>query len=657
MSLVRPLLIQGSPANNCIARVLLRFLFLIIAAVVAVNAASQSSPTNSVNQREVVQFLRETVDWYHARAVEQQIATNPGDILFVNDDRPVADQVVRLSFEFARASSPIVINDTASSVNSASSTDSRRQALAQAASKLEEQYNKTRIELAGLKQKLDSAPPRRRKAVLSQIGEVQSELAALQVRQEALHNIMQFMGGAAESSGLAPEIEAIERSVPQVSESNRESSSNASKEGFVTPTTMSAQRFEPSGIWGILRETINLSGKLKTINNNIRQTDALTERLRQIQAPLQNQLKELAGQSETIMNQPDSQDPAVLAKQKSTLDAVTARYKLVAAAALPLSKEAILLDIYKGNLDNWRAATKSEYAANIKGLLIRLLALGVLLGIVLAIFALWRRAILRYVHDSRRRYQFLLLRRIALWFVISLVVAFGFASQLGSLATFAGLMTAGVAVALQNVILAMVGYFLLIGKFGVRVGDRVQVSGVLGEVVEIGLIRLHIMELAGDGTDAQATGRIVAFSNSIVFQPNAGLFRQVPGASFSWHEISLTFAADSDFHAVTQRLGAALKAALSDYSKDFERQRRQMERNLSFVSIGSLAPEVRLRFTMAGLEAVLRYPVDSSKTAEIDDRVTKEVLGAINQEPKLKLVAAEGLGMQLRTDAAGGRVA
>jgi len=102
----------------------------------------------------------------------------------------------------------------------------------------------------------------------------------------------------------------------------------------------------------------------------------------------------------------------------------------------------------------------------------------------------WRRAILRYIVDLRRRYQFLLLRRIALWFVIALVIAFGLASEFASIATFAGLLTAGVAVALQNVILAVVGYFLLIGKFGVRVGDRVEASGVTGEVVEVGLIRL-----------------------------------------------------------------------------------------------------------------------------------------------------------------------
>jgi len=656
MSVVHRSLLRKSSAHNCVARITARFLLLVIAVVSPGKVFSQGSPPNSLNQQEVLQFLKETVDWYHTRTVEQQIATSPGDLLFVNDDRPVADQVLRLSFEFARASSPIVSNNPPSG-NSASSTDPRHQALAQAASKLDDQFNKTRAELDALQQKLDSVPPRQRKAVESQIAEVQSELAAVRVRQDALHNIMQFMGGAAEPSEFASEVEALERSVPQVASSDSQATSNPSNKDGAALASVSAKRSEPSGIWSILRETVGLSGKLNAIHSNIRQTDTLAQRLRQIQAPLRNQLKELAARSEAIMNQPDSHDPVVLAQQKSALDAATARYKLVSSAALPLSKEAILLEVYKTNLDNWRATTKAQYTANIKELLIRLSLLGVLLGIVLAIFALWQRAILRYVQDSRRRYQFLLLRRIVLWIVVSLVIAFGLVSQLGSLATFAGLMTAGVAVALQNVILAVVGYFLLIGKFGVHVGDRVQVSGVFGEVVEIGLIRLHIMELDGAGTDAQPTGRVVGFSNSIVFQPNPGLFRQVPGTSFIWREITLTFAVDSDYHAVDQRLRTALEAALRDYSKDLELQRRQMERSLSFVSIGSLAPGVRFRFTPAGLEAVLRFAVESGKAAEIDDCVAREVLRAINQEPKLKVVAAEAPPIQVRTETAGDRVA
>ena len=80
----------------------------------------------------------------------------------------------------------------------------------------------------------------------------------------------------------------------------------------------------------------------------------------------------------------------------------------------------------------------------------------------------------------------MLVRRILVWCVVAVIVAVTFASQLGSLATFAGLMTAGVAVALQSVILSVVGYFFLIGKYGVRVGDRVQIAGITGDVVDLG---------------------------------------------------------------------------------------------------------------------------------------------------------------------------
>ncbi len=90
---------------------------------------------------------------------------------------------------------------------------------------------------------------------------------------------------------------------------------------------------------------------------------------------------------------------------------------------------------------------------------------------------------------------------------------FSFASELGSIATFAGLITAGIAVALQSFILSVVGYFFLIGKYGIRVGDRVQVAGVTGEVVDIGLVRFHMIELISSGQKT-ASGRVVTLSNS-----------------------------------------------------------------------------------------------------------------------------------------------
>jgi small-conductance mechanosensitive channel len=205
--------------------------------------------------------------------------------------------------------------------------------------------------------------------------------------------------------------------------------------------------------------------------------------------------------------------------------------------------------------------------------------------------------------------------------------------QLGSLATFAGLITAGVAVALQSVILAMVGYFFLIGRYGISVGDRVNVAGTSGEVIEVGLVRFYMMEYSTDGISGP-TGRIASFSNSIVFQPTAGLFKQIPGTNFSWHEISLTLPSDSDYEAVEKRLRTAVDKVYAEYRDDMERQSRQLERTGSAFAAQTLKPASRIKLTPTGLEAIVRYPVSLRNAADIDDRVTRLVLQALEEDPK-----------------------
>ena len=269
--------------------------------------------------------------------------------------------------------------------------------------------------------------------------------------------------------------------------------------------------------------------------------------------------------------------------------------------------------------------------------------LGVLALMIALVFILgdvWRRASYRYVHDSRRRYQFLLMRRIVIWMSVVIIVVLAFATELGSVVTFAGLITAGIAVAMQNVITSIVGYFFLIGKYGIRVGDRVSISAVTGEVIEIGLVRIHVMELGGPA-DSQPTGRIVAFSNSIVFQPAAGIFKQIPGTNFIWHELKLTLGSETNFQEAKERLAKTVDSVLAHYRESIDSQRRLVEQNLSTVSAGELQPKVRLHYTASGIEVTIRYPVEIEKAAEVDDHLMRELMAAIEKEPKLKLISAE----------------
>jgi small-conductance mechanosensitive channel len=256
---------------------------------------------------------------------------------------------------------------------------------------------------------------------------------------------------------------------------------------------------------------------------------------------------------------------------------------------------------------------------------------------VIGASVLWRRATFRYVHDARRRRQFMLLRRIVIGCVIVLVALVSFVTEFGSIATFAGILTAGIAVSLQTLILSGVAYFFYIGRYGVRVGDRVTVAGVTGDVVDTGLFRLYLMELAG-ARQLRPTGRIVVFSNSVLFQPS-GFYKQMPGSEYTWHEVALTLAPDSDHRLAERRLLGGVNSVFAEYRDDVERQYERVGRT-SPVPVERPEVEGRLRFVDAGLEFVVRYPVRIREAADVDDRVTRRLLAAIEEEPKLRLVPA-----------------
>ncbi len=617
--------------------------FLVVAFFLLVlPLGSQDQSTSAISSKDVIAFLNQTLAWYRHFPVEEQLATEPRDVLFVNENRQLADQIVRLSFDFAQAEARSLAPTTPQdSVQTNSSGHSRYRSMLAMATKADLQVKQSQADLESLKNKLDKATGKRRSDLKSAVAEAESELELAQTRRDALRTMVEFMGsannGTSGATTLKAQIDELSRAVPAAN-----STADEARTATVTAnaTAASANKKESTGILGLITDLITLSRKKAALQETIALTDALAQNAKDIRAPIVATLKQAAQKGDQISSQPESSDPEVLHQQKAQLDALSAQFKEAAAAAMPLSKQRVLLDLYKRSLVSWQDAVKSEYATDLRNLAFRLAVLGAVLIVVIGLSELWRRAIFRYVKDVKRRYHFLLLRRFAVWFLVALIIAFAFATELGSLATFAGLLTAGVAVALQNVILSVVGYFFLIGKYGLRVGDRVQVAGVTGEVVEIGLVRLHLMELGPGGADAQPTGRVVAFSNSVVFQPAGGVFKQIPGTNYVWHEISLTLAPERSYREVEERLVSAVESVYSEYRESIERQRKHLEKTIGALAASTLGPQSRLRLTKAGLEVVIRYPLELERAAEFDDRITREVLDAIEHEPKLKLVGS-----------------
>jgi small-conductance mechanosensitive channel len=261
--------------------------------------------------------------------------------------------------------------------------------------------------------------------------------------------------------------------------------------------------------------------------------------------------------------------------------------------------------------------------------------LAIALGLVLALSDVWRRLTFRYIREPRRRHQFLIMRRFVIGFLIGVVLILGFLSEFSSLATFAGFVTAGIAVGLQGVLLSVAAYFFVVGRYGISVGDRISIAGVTGDVVDIGLVRLSLIEMAGTGIDLYPTGRVVVFANSVLFQAGTPLYKQIPGADYSWHEVVVALAPDANLKLVQEKILGAVNSVYAQYRGAIERQYSQIERVVE-IQLQMPSPEGRLQFADVGLEFTVRYPVEIRKAPEIDDKVTEKLLEALAGEANLK---------------------
>jgi len=616
----------------------------------AASFGAASAAAGSVSPADLIQFLNQTISWYHRETTQQEIATEPEEQLAAHDNRQIATQVVRFAFDFARAQADAMA-EQGSSKNAANSaaTLPQSETLRQMKAKLDKNYEDTQTELDGDKAKLAKATGAARKKLESTISELQGELALIGARRDAVQSIAQFVSSSTATgtgvAGLRAQIEALASSVPNVMEN---AESGQSRKQSVAPPAVAVES-GPSGIWELAANLFSLSSKKSAINSLILQTDALSAKSKGLRAPFVAQLRTLSAEGDQLSAQADTADPSLLEQERQKLESLAAEFRHISAAVIPLSKQSVLLNLYEKNLTSWRDDVQTKYRSELKNLGVRLGFLGVVFAILFGLAELWRRAVIRYVQEPRRRHQFLLMRKFALWFVIALIVAITLAGRLGSFATFAGLLTAGVALALSNVIVSIVSYFLLIGKYGIRVGDRVQAGGTTGEVIDVGLVRFHMMELDKGGTP---TGRVVAFSNSIVFQPTAGLFKQIPGTSFTWHEVSTKVSREADFALVRKKLLEAAENLVREYQDDIARQYRLMEKTGILVSEKALRPRVDLRLSSSSVEVTIRYPVDMQHAAEIDARMSRALL--VTLEGETELSGAETPKVQVKTDVPAG---
>jgi small-conductance mechanosensitive channel len=599
---------------------------------------------------QLLEILDDTVDWYRMLGTQQQNATQPSDLLLFYADRQLADKVIQLAFEIARANAELLSSEVgaAQSPMAPAGSDSPQQ-LEQLQRNIVQRGESIQNEMDSARRAIARAAPGARSELNAKVLELQGELEMVKAQKNLLDNMSRFVyendPRRAGVSALKERIDALAATIPASDDTAPAPTANASgvaatasgastraADGTTAATRTAAARSSAGsaaasgglGIWDLLADEFRLSEKSGEIDTVDKRTRSLQQAFRKLRGPPNEQLQRLSMRSDQLATAADNAKGQALTNLRNQFDTLAWLFTQTSAVAIPLDQEDVLLTQYRHNLDNWRATVRRESGAVLRELGIRLAILVAALGAVFIASEVARRAIIKYVREPRYRSQLLLLRKLGTWVLVALVLSLTFITHLSSFATFAGLLSAGLAVAMQSVLVSVVGYFMLIGKYGIRVGDRVQIGTVHGEVIDIGLIRMHLLELTSDGP-LGPTGRVVAFANSIVFQSSGGLFRQIPGVNFTWHELTVALPAGRDYLALKEQLQVTVTAVVDAHRGEILRQSDTIKRTAATSAAADMTPQVQLQFSASAVEAKVRYPVPLNRTAEVDERVSQKL--------------------------------
>ena len=598
--------------------------------------SSSNLPPIQLDANAVLHHLNEVISWYRQSTTGIRDVGLPSDAIYQDNAKALAAQAVQLAFQSARAVSPLVSGQKNATEGQDTGGSTQRQKLEQLRAKTTSQIDQWQSQIENLNTKIRKAPPSKRTSLLAQRDGLQGQLDLQKSLLDSVQKMAAFVENNGEASGgLEGDINRLAQTIPEVlSRPNAEKTASAQNKVDAAKSPSRPSLANSGGLIGDATTLYDYMSAVHEIQTVIKETNPTRDAAEQLRNPLRDALRAAIQQSQQLANQ-NAVDAQQLLAQRQQLQDINERFKQLSSALVPLSQEEIVLNNSRMNLEQWRESIARESTYVFRAVLLRVLAILVALGLVLVLSEVWRRVTFRYIGDPRRRRQFLVMRRVIIGFLVCIVLTFGFVSQFNSLATFAGFITAGIAVGLQAVLLSIAAYFFIIGRYGIRVGDRISVAGITGDVVDIGLVRMYVMELAGTGLDFYPTGRIVAFSNSVLFQTGTPLFRQIPGTEYTWHEVVVTITPSGNHKAAEEKLMGLVEDVYSKYRAEIERQHAAIERRVD-IQVDMPRPEARLQFADAGLELLVRYPVELRSAPDTDEEMTRRVLDLIATDETLK---------------------
>lgn len=264
----------------------------------------------------------------------------------------------------------------------------------------------------------------------------------------------------------------------------------------------------------------------------------------------------------------------------------------------------------------------------------RLLASIVVLALAVIARALTIRAVQRAADDTEIVYRAGKLATYSATVVVGLSMAWIWLDSFTNFATYLAVVSAGLAIALADVLKNVAGWGYIVIRRPFKVGDRIEIEGTKGDVLDIRLFRFTVAEV-GNWVDAeQATGRLIHIPNGSLFAQQVANYTE--GFEFIWHEVPVLVTFESDWKAGKALLEEIVTSAAPDIEARAGARIRETARNYH-IKLGVLTPTVYVTVKDSGVLLTARFLVDVRERRGLDQAIWEALLDGFEENPNLDL--------------------
>lgn len=240
-----------------------------------------------------------------------------------------------------------------------------------------------------------------------------------------------------------------------------------------------------------------------------------------------------------------------------------------------------------------------------------------------------RYALLRSVTNIDSRHK---IRRAVFWsgwagFLVAAVFIWG--RHVGDVGVFLGIMGAGLALSMQEILLCVAGWGLIVVQRPFDIGDRIEVDGRVGDVIDVGVILTAVLEVGHWVQADQSTGRILHIPNSSFIRHASHNYTK--GFPFVWNEIEIVVTFESDWQRARDIILAQAEAEAAKAEAEVSGQIRAMQGRYA-IHYERLTPIVYTRIAAHGVGLTLRHLTPVRKRRSMEHRVSEGILAAFAQE-------------------------